>query len=125
MRSLLAVGLFAVVGVLVTCSSAPKYPACERDEQCAVSGKHDYCLGGKCVYCRVSTDCADRERCRAGKCETDPNAPLPRALDAGDDADTDGSADEDAGDEKETDDEAPAASPRHVLPRGVRRYLRP
>lgn len=122
------------LSVAVACSSAPRYPACDRDEQCAVSGKHDYCVamsgGQKCAYCRTGADCADRERCRMGKCEVDPDAPPPRALDAGDDAECD------AGDWGECkpppeheagtqDDDAPPESPRHVLPQGIRRYLHP
>lgn len=109
------------------CSSVARYPACERDEQCAVSAKHDYCVSGRCVYCRTSSDCGDRERCRAGACEVDPNAPLPSVLDAGDDSEAgdDGGEDE-AG--EEPDDDPPARSPeshRHVIPPGVRRFLRP
>jgi hypothetical protein len=110
------------VGVAFACSTA-RYPACERDEQCTVSGKHDYCVAATCVYCRTSVDCADRERCRAGQCEVDPNIPPPRALDAGDDAESD--AGDDAGGGVEEDDNAPRESPRHVLPQGIRRYLHP
>ncbi len=109
------------IGVAIACSSGARYPACERDEQCAVSGKHDYCLGGKCVYCRTTADCGDRQRCRAGKCEVDPDAPPPRLVDAGEDA-SEADAEPEAGD---VDDDAPPESPRHVLPRGVRRYLHP
>jgi len=109
----------------IACSSAAKYPKCDRDDQCAVSGKHDYCVAGACVYCRTSTDCADRQRCRAGKCETDTDLPPPRALDAGDDA-ADAGEDDDADAEEPTDDESDRApvNPRQ-MPRGIRRYLRP
>jgi Cys-rich repeat protein len=117
------------IALVIACSSAAaKYPKCERDDQCAVSGKHDYCVGGACVYCRSSTDCGDRERCRAGKCENDPDLPPPRALDAGDDA-AEGGDEEDAGAEPPDDesahegDRAPV-NPRQ-MPRGIRRYLRP
>jgi hypothetical protein len=113
--------------IVLACSSSPRYPACNRDDQCAVSGKHDYCVDGKCVYCRTGADCGDRERCRQGKCEADPDAPPLRALDAGEDGEADGSADEDAGAEEppEEEEESPRGSQRHVLPRGVRRFLRP
>ena len=110
--------------VVLACSSTPKYPACQRDEQCAVSGKHDYCVAGKCVYCRASTDCADRERCRAGKCETDPDLPPPRALDAGDDAAEAGDDDDAAAEAPDDDTDRAPVNPRQ-MPRGVRRYLRP
>jgi Cys-rich repeat protein len=121
----IVVAIFCVIA----CSSAAKYPKCERDDQCAASGKHDYCVGGACVYCRTSTDCADRERCRAGKCENDPDLPPPRALDAGDDASGDaaeaGDDDDDAGTEApESDDDHAPVNPRQ-MPRGIRRYLRP
>jgi len=126
MRALVVSSLVTAVAIAVACSSAPRYPACSRDDQCAVSGKHDYCVDGKCVYCRTGADCADRERCRQGKCEADPDAPPPRALDAGDDGEADASADEDASEnENDDDDDRRPASQRHVLPRGVRRYLRP
>jgi len=113
------------VALVIACSSAAKYPKCERDDQCAVSGKHDYCVAGACVYCRTSTDCADRQRCRAGKCETDPDLPPPKPLDAGDDA-ADAADEEDAGTEQPSDDESETApnGPRQ-MPRGIRRYLRP
>jgi hypothetical protein len=112
-RAHVLVSAGAALVIALACSSSPRYPACNRDDQCAVSGKHDYCVDGKCVYCRTGGDCADRERCRKGKCETDPDAPPLRALDAGDDAPT------------EDDEESPRGSQRHVLPRGVRRFLRP
>jgi hypothetical protein len=117
----LALGAFAL---FIACSSAgPRYPACERDDQCALSGKHDYCVAGKCVYCRTEIDCGERERCRAGKCEVDPNAPIPR-LDAGSDAeDADAEPDDDANTEPTEPTER--AAPPHVIPRGVRRFLRP
>ena len=72
----------------------------------------------------MSTDCADRERCRTGKCENDPDLPPPRALDAGDDA-ADASEDEDAApEEPEEDTDRAPVNPRQ-MPRGIRRYLRP
>ena len=123
-----AVAAAAGIALVIACSSTPKYPACTRDEQCAVSGKHDYCVAGACVYCRTSTDCGDRQRCRAGKCETDPDLPPPKANDAGDDAaDDGGDTDDDAGTEApedESSEQRPSTSPR-TLPRGIRRYLRP
>jgi hypothetical protein len=115
------------IGAESGCSSstAARYPACERDDQCAVNGKHDYCVGGKCVYCRSGTDCADRERCRVGKCEADPDAPPARSLDAGDDADDADTEDADASGLPDDEEERAAPSQRHVLPRGIRRILRP
>ncbi len=123
----------ATLAVAIACSSsALKYPACERDLQCAVGGRHDYCVDGRCVYCRTGSDCGDRERCRAGKCEADPNAPPPK-LDAGDDADADTDEDDSGAPPTpvEEDDEGPrqrsgsSRSPSRVIPRGVRRFLHP
>jgi hypothetical protein len=120
MRVLAAV--LGLVVVVVACSSELRFPACERDDQCVVKNQHDYCVSGTCMYCRTSSDCADRERCRSGKCEVDPNAPLPR--DAGADA-----SDEDASDEEDAsppdEEESRSRSTPHVIPRGVRRFLRP
>jgi len=115
-----AVALGAIVA-LACSSSSPRYPACERDDQCAVKGKHDYCVSGTCVYCRTSVDCGERERCRAGKCEVDPDQPPPTD-DAGPDASDGG--DEDA-DSDNPDDSHGARPVPHVIPRGVRRFLRP
>jgi len=118
-------GVAGVAGV-GGCSSAPRFPACERDEQCVSGATHDYCVAGTCVYCRTSVDCADRQMCRAGACVLDPNAPPSPAADAGEDAD-DGSAeaaDDDAAPEDDEGDRAPDESPRR-LPRGVRRFFHP
>ncbi len=122
-----SLALAMAIGAESGCSSSSgaRYPACERDDQCAVSGKHDYCVGGKCVYCRTGADCADRERCRVGKCEADPDAPPMRSLDAGDDADDADTEDADASELPDDEEERAAPSQRHVLPRGVRRFLRP
>jgi Cys-rich repeat protein len=122
-----ACAVAGAIALVIACSSAAKYPKCERDDQCAVKGKHDYCVAGACVYCRTSTDCADRERCRAGKCENDPDLPPPRALDAGDDGASEAGDEEEAGTEEPSsdDDDRPSPSSPRQLPRGIRRYLRP
>ncbi len=109
--------------VAIACSAhAPKYPACQHDDQCAVGGKHDYCVAGRCAYCRTAVDCGDRQRCRAGACEPDPDAPPPpeAGADAGDEA----------GDEAGDDDEQtqlqpdPDASPYEVRLRELERRVR-
>jgi len=128
MRALVLVFGAAALGLAVAaaCSSAaPRYPACARDDQCAVAHEHDYCVEGRCVACRTAVDCGDREMCRAGRCKPDPNAPPPPVLDAGDDAEDDASADDDAGEPNQDEQQAPPESPRHVLPRGVRRFFGP
>lgn len=121
-----ACGLALVVASACS-SSPPRYPLCQRDEQCVHGAARDYCLEGKCVHCRTSVDCGDREMCRGGQCKPDPDAPPPPALDAGGDADDDGSAEDEAGasDENDEESQAPPESPRHVLPRGVRRFFHP
>ena len=94
--------------VAIACSShAPKYPACQHDDQCAVGGRHDYCVSGKCAYCRTTVDCGARERCRAGACEADPDAPpLPEAgADAGADAEDEAGGSEDEEDSSDGDEE--------------------
>jgi len=100
-----AVLLATAFAAVIACSSgAAKYPACQTDVQCAVNGKHDYCVDGHCAYCRTSVDCDLRERCRAGVCEPDPDAPPPP--EAGPNAETD--AETDAGSEAGEDDEPPS-----------------
>jgi hypothetical protein len=123
MRAMRRVAASSVLAIAMACSSVPKYPACDHDGQCATSGKHDYCVAGKCVYCRMSTDCGDRERCRSGKCETDPDLPPPTALDAGDDA-AEAGGDDDAGTDSDDETDKTPVNPRQ-LPRGIRRYLHP
>ncbi len=75
-----------VIGAVWACSSKPNYPKCTRDQDCAVLGKHDYCVVGACVYCRTTIDCGDREMCRAGACSLDPDL---QPKDGGDDAQPD------------------------------------
>jgi hypothetical protein len=123
-NSRIALAIIVLLAVVLACSSAARYPTCERDDQCAVSGKHDYCVSGRCVYCRTTADCADRQRCRAGLCETDPNAPPLVVPDAGDDAEDDAGEGEEAGNEDEGDQKENEA-PLRVIPRGVQRFLRP
>lgn len=69
------IALAAVVGL--ACSATPVYPACKTDGACAHAEHHDYCVSGTCVQCRSAIDCGDRERCRGGRCESDPDAPIP------------------------------------------------
>lgn len=127
-----------MLGVALECSSAARYPTCERDDQCAVKGKHDYCVStdppeagrrdhkpGRCVYCRTATDCSDRQRCRSGKCEADPNAPPLVVPDAGEDADEEAGEDDEAGTGNEDESDKENESPARIIPRGVRRFLRP
>ncbi len=116
-----AITVAIAIAVATACSSALRFPACERDDQCVVKNQHDYCVGGTCVYCRTSTDCAERERCRGGKCEVDPNIPIPS--EAGADAADDASDEDDA--EAPDPEESRSRSTPHVIPRGVRRFLRP
>ncbi len=81
-----AVAAAVTVAAVLACEAHPRYPACESDAQCAVGGRHDYCVAGRCAYCRTAIDCGDRQMCRAGRCLADPNAPPPPAPDAGADA---------------------------------------
>lgn len=74
------------IGAVWACSGKATYPRCSKDGDCAIAGKHDYCVTGACVYCRTATDCGDREMCRAGACSPDPDLQL---KDGGDDAETD------------------------------------
>lgn len=71
----LGFALTATAASVAGCSSKPVYPACRSDEGCAADARHDYCVAGRCVQCRTAIDCGDRERCREGRCESDPDAP--------------------------------------------------
>ena len=83
MRRVPPVALVLFATLVALACKRPAYPLCDRDEACAVGPRHDYCIDGRCVLCRSATDCGDRERCREGKCEADPNAPPPPSPDAG------------------------------------------
>jgi len=94
LRALAVAFVIALVAIAWSCSKKPAYPRCDDDGQCAVAGRHDYCVAGTCAYCRTAVDCAEREKCSAGRCEHDPLLDPP---DAGPDAEADAEAD--SGDE--------------------------
>lgn len=78
------VAFAAALLVGAACASKPVYPACKNDDGCAKGERHDYCVSGTCTQCRTAIDCGDRERCRGGKCEADPDAPIrPPPVEAG------------------------------------------
>ncbi len=114
----------AVVGAVIACSSgAPKYPACQTDEQCAVGGHHDYCVAGRCAYCRTSVDCGDRERCRSGACEPDPDAPP--VPEAGADAEANDAGAEEPGEgEEPSEDDTTETRRQQVRVRELERRVR-
>lgn len=80
---LLSAGVLVVLAAAWSCDPLPVYPRCAGDGDCAKDGGSEYCVGGSCVYCRLATDCAEGEMCRAGKCLADPDLVV---VDAGDDA---------------------------------------
>jgi hypothetical protein len=67
----------AALALFGACGPKPVYPACNSDVVCNQNGHHDYCVAGACAECRTAMDCGTRQRCRAGRCEADPDAPLP------------------------------------------------
>lgn len=58
----LLVALIAVGG----CN--PKYPACDKDEDCQRDGHNEFCVARKCQQCRATSDCSEGSECQAGKC---------------------------------------------------------
>jgi peptidoglycan-associated lipoprotein len=45
----------------------PKYPKCDKDEQCAEKG--EVCVEGMCQQCRDDSTCPGGQACKAGRCE--------------------------------------------------------
>src|SRR5512139_1608220 len=79
-RAMLRATLLASASVAIlalACGATPVYPACRSDSACVQGEHHDYCVNGTCAQCRTASDCGDRERCRSGRCESDPDAPIP------------------------------------------------
>ncbi|MFO0724217.1 MAG: OmpA family protein [Myxococcota bacterium] len=48
----------------------PKYPKCEKDENCAAKG--EVCVDGLCQQCRDDAQCKAGEMCKGGRCEVKP-----------------------------------------------------
>jgi peptidoglycan-associated lipoprotein len=59
-------GCLAAVLVLSACT--PKYPKCEKDEDCR-NGEH--CINGACQQCRDTADCPAGQVCEKGRCQAE------------------------------------------------------
>jgi len=59
--------LFLAALALLPASCTPKYPKCDKDEQCK---KGEVCVNGQCQQCREDRDCPKGQRCNAGRCES-------------------------------------------------------
>jgi peptidoglycan-associated lipoprotein len=69
-RALLAVGLL----VAAASGCGPKYPACEKDEDCnKEKPRGEFCVNQKCQQCRNDKDCGPGKRCNGGRCDAIPN----------------------------------------------------
>lgn len=62
--------LLLVLGTLAFVGCGPKYPRCEKDENCHAG---EYCVDGQCQQCRLDSHCAPGERCADGRCESIPD----------------------------------------------------
>ncbi len=67
-----AAALFVVLVsalALTSCSTEPRYVACDIDADCrSLGGKYRYCLMKHCVQCVGSSTCGYGFSCRDGAC---------------------------------------------------------
>jgi peptidoglycan-associated lipoprotein len=52
---------------LLSCGG-PRYPSCDKDEQCNGEGHKGVCLDHLCTECRDDTGCDANQRCKGGAC---------------------------------------------------------
>jgi peptidoglycan-associated lipoprotein len=50
----------------LTGGCGPKYPKCDKDENCHAG---EYCVDGQCQECRTDAHCGPGKTCNAGRCE--------------------------------------------------------
>jgi peptidoglycan-associated lipoprotein len=62
----------AFAALLAACG--PKYPKCNKDEQCADHG--EVCVDGTCQKCRDDKQCSATEQCKGGRCEPKPECSI-------------------------------------------------
>jgi len=53
--------------VLALAGCPPKYPKCDKDEDCR---KGEFCVQGQCQQCREAKDCPAGQVCKSGRCES-------------------------------------------------------
>lgn len=66
-------GLLLVFAAVATASLAgcgPKYPKCDKDDQCKDHG--EVCVEGTCQQCREDSSCGPGQICKGGRCEAKP-----------------------------------------------------
>ena len=65
-RRMVALVAFALVTAFLGSACGPKYPKCEKDEDCKAG---EFCVSELCQKCRTDSDCATGQSCNAGACE--------------------------------------------------------
>lgn len=68
-RSLLTLSLMIGSFSLLLMGCPPKYPKCDKDENCK---KGEFCVNGMCQQCRNDKDCGEGKTCKEGRCEDIP-----------------------------------------------------
>jgi peptidoglycan-associated lipoprotein len=60
---------FAVLALAVPLACGPRYPNCEKDEQCNDEAHKGVCVRGLCTQCRKDSDCDTGKVCLEGACK--------------------------------------------------------
>jgi peptidoglycan-associated lipoprotein len=68
--SLSAVTAATIALAALAAACGPKYPKCNKDDQCADHG--EVCVEGSCQKCRDDKQCKPNEQCKGGRCEEKP-----------------------------------------------------
>lgn len=67
MRSIASVMYYLTMGAVTLAVTAcgPKYPNCEKDDDCREA---EFCVNNQCQQCRDNSDCETDQKCASGAC---------------------------------------------------------
>ncbi len=59
---------FSLVSATPLAGCSPRYPSCEKDDQCNTEGHHGVCVDHNCTECRDDKGCKTGQKCESGAC---------------------------------------------------------